>query len=183
MTPRFIKLHPRTYKKLSLLKREAAADGAHRVANRIHAVLLNHDMNTSGEIAKTLKASRAGVSEWLKIYDEQGFEGLKEGERSGRPSRLTDLQKIILCDIIDSGPVAFGHSSGIWTSKRIAQAIYEEFGVEYHEGHVRKLLYDFGFSVQSPKRVLALADKEKQAKWISTTYPGIKKKLRASTHG
>ncbi len=56
------------------------------------------------------------------------------------------------------------------------QAIYEEFGVEYHDGHVRKLLYDFGFSVQSPKRILALADKEKQNKWISKTYPDVKKK-------
>lgn len=156
--------------------REAATDGADRVAKRLHAVLLNDEENTSGRISEILNVSRSKVSEWLKIYEDQGFEGLKEGERSGRPCYLTDVQKIILCDIIDSGPIAFGYSSGIWTSKRIAQAIYEEFGVEYHDGHVRKLLYDFGFSVQSPKRVLALADKEKQAKWTSKTYPQIKKK-------
>jgi transposase len=158
--------------------REAASDGAERVSKRIHAILLNSEENTSGRISEILNVSRSKVSEWLKVYEEQGFEELKEGERSGRPGRLTDLQKIILCDIIDSGPIAFGYSSGIWTSRRIAEAIYEEFGVEYHEGHVRKLLYDFGFSVQSPKRVLALADKEKQAKWLSTTYPEIKKKPR-----
>ena len=161
--------------------RESAADGADRVAKRIHAVLLNSEENSSGRISEILNSSRSKVSEWLKIYDEQGFEGLKEGERSGRPGRLTDLQKIILCDIIDSGPIAFGYSSGIWTSKRIARAIYEEFGVEYHDGHVRKLLYDFGFSVQSPKRVLARADKEKQDKWISKIYPDVKKKLTMST--
>lgn len=176
MQPRFIELHHRTKSNLKLMMREAASDGADRVSKRIHAVLLNSEEHTSGKISEILNVSRSKVSEWLKIYDEQGFEGLKEGERSGRPSHLTDLQKIILCDIIDSGPIAFGYSSGIWTSKRIARAIYEEFGVEYHEGHVRKLLYDFGFSVQSPKRVLARADKEKQAKWISKTYPEIKKK-------
>ncbi len=162
--------------------RESAADGAYRVSKRIHAVLLNSEENTSGRISEILNVSRSKVSKWLKSYDEQGFEGLKEGERSGRPGRLTDLQKIILCDIIDSGPIAFGYSSGIWTSRRIAQAIYDEFGVEYHEGHVRKLLYDFGFSVQSPKRLLALANKEKQAKWISSTYPEIKKKPKPSRH-
>lgn len=162
---------------------EAAADGAARVAQRIHAVLLNCDEHTSGEISRLLDVSRSKVSEWLKIYEEQGFEGLKEGYRSGRPSRLTDYQKILLCDIIDSGPVAFGYDSGIWTSKRIRDAILEEFGVQYHEGHVRKLLYEFGFSVQSPKRVLALADKEKQAKWTSITYPTIKKKPAASSLG
>jgi transposase len=155
---------------------KAAQDKADRVAKRIHAVLLNSDQYTSGRISDILNVSRSKVSEWLKIYEEQGFEGLKEGQRSGRPGRLDELQKILLCDIIDSGPISFGYSSGIWTSKRIADAIVAEFGITYHPGHVRKLLQEFGFSVQSPKRVLALADKEKQAKWISHTYPNIKKK-------
>lgn len=158
------------------MMRESAADGADRVATRIHAVLLNHDKSTSGEIARTLKVSRTGVSEWLKIYAEQGIDGLMEGERSGRPSRLSDLNKILLCDIIDSGPIAYGYVSGLWTSIRIADVILNEFGIPYHPGHVRKLLQEFGFSVQSPKRVLARADKEKQARWLSKTYPGIKKK-------
>lgn len=162
---------------------EAAADGADRVAKRIHAVLLNGDEYTSGEISHLLNISRSKVSEWLKIYEEQGFEGLKDGHRSGRPPRLTDFQKILLCDLIDSGPIAFGYDSGIWTSKRIKEAIFEEFGVSYHDGHVRKLLCEFGFSVQSPKRVLALADKEKQAKWMSFTYPAIKKKPAMNNPG
>jgi len=111
MQPRFIKLHPRTRANLECLRRESAADGADRVSKRIHAVLLNGDEYTSGKISEILGVSRSKVSEWLKIYEEQGFDGLKEGVRSGRPSRLDDLQKIILCDIIDSGPIAFGFSS------------------------------------------------------------------------
>jgi len=159
------------------MQREAAADGAHRVAKRIHAVLLNDDGSTSGEIAKTLNISLPAASEWLKIYSEQGVDGLLEGRRSGRPSYLSDVDKILLCDIIDSGPIAYGYVSGLWTSIRIADVIELEFGVRYHSGHVRKLLADFGFSVQSPKRVLARADKEKQARWVSETYPKVKKKL------
>lgn len=163
--------------------REAAADGAYRVSNRIHAVLLNDDKHTSGEIAKTLMASPSGVSEWLKLYAEQGVDALMEGRRSGRPSRLTDVNKILLCDIIDSGSISYGYVSGLWTSIRIADVILEEFGIEYHPGHVRKLLQEFGFSVQSPKRVLARADKEKQAKWTGITYPTIKKKPKLKEHG
>ena len=176
MQARFIELHPRTRKKLQSLMSESASDGAYRVSKRIHAVLLSSEERTSGEISRILNTSRSKVSKWLKIYEEQGFEGLKEGHRSGRPPYLTELDKIFLCDIIDSGPVAFGYDNGIWTSKRIRDVILNEFGVRYHEGHVRKLLYEFGFSVQSPKRILALADKEKQAKWTSFIYPEIKKK-------
>ncbi len=105
-----------------------------------------------------------------------------EGRRSGRPGRLSDFDKILLCDIIDSGPIAYGYVSGLWTSIRITDVIHQEFGVRYHPGHVRKLLKEFGFSVQSPKRVLARADKEKQAKWTKEIYPDIKKKLRRNEH-
>ena len=147
---------------------------------RIRSVLMNHGERTSSEIAKALGASRSRVSEWLRTYASQGVEGLLEGQRSGRPSRLEDLQKILLCDIIDSGPVAYGLVSGIWTCKLICQVIEEEFNVTYHPGHVWKLLQDFGFSVQSPKRLLAKADAELRMKWVKETYPGIKKKRKPS---
>lgn len=155
---------------------ESARDGADRVSKRLHSVILNSEGRTSTEIAKVLHASREKVSEWLKIYDHQGVDGLLEGRRTGRPSRLTDLQKILLCDIIDSGPIAYGLMTGIWTSKIISEIIEWEFDVQYHDGHVRKLLQDFGFSVQTPKRLLAAADKEKRDKWVADTYPKLKKK-------
>lgn len=183
MTPRFIKLHSRTKKRLIRLQREAATDGAYRVSNRIRAVLLNHDERTSGQIAQVLDTSRSRVSEWLKTYEEQGIDGLKEGQRSGRPSHLSELQKIMLCDIVDSGPIAYGLVSGIWTAKIISGVIAEEFNVEYHQGHVWKLLQDFGFSVQSPKRLLAKADDGKRQKWIKKIYPKIKKKFNKNKHG
>ena len=176
MTPRFIKLHPRTKNRLIQLHRKSSSDGARRVSDRIRAILLNHDEKTSGEIASIINVSRSRVSEWLKTYEEQGVDGLMEGQRSGRPSRLTELQKIILCDIVDSGPIAYGMISGIWTAKIISSVIADEFNVEYHPGHVWKLLQDFGFSVQSPKRLLAKADDEKRQMWIKKTYPKIKKK-------
>ncbi|MCB0361071.1 MAG: IS630 family transposase [Bdellovibrionales bacterium] len=169
MRARFINLHPRTVKKLNRKEREARTDGAYRVSRRIRSVLLNHEQKSSGEISSLLNVSRSKVSLWLKTYEESGFEGLLDSQIPGRPSRLTDLQKILLCDIVNSGPVAYGLLSGVWTSKLIAEVIEDEFGVAYHPSHVWKLLQDFGFSVQSPKRLLAKADMEKRARWIKET--------------
>lgn len=158
------------------MERNASTDGAYRVSARIRAILLNYQEKTSGEIAATLNAPRSRVSDWLKTYDESGVDGLMEGQRTGRPSRLSELQKIMLCDILDSGPIAYGQLSGIWTAKMISQIIKDEFNVQYHSSHVWKLLQDFGFTVQSPKRLLAKADDEKRQMWIKKTYPQIKKK-------
>jgi transposase len=57
----------------------------------------------------------------------------------------------------------------------ISRVINEEFGVNYHPGHVRKLLKALGFSVQRPRRKLALANTALQNKWRRYTYPNLKK--------
>jgi len=176
MLPRFLHLHPRTYDRLLRLRSEAERDGAYRVAKRIHAVLLNADEQSSGRISELLKAPRSKVSEWLSNYETHGYDALLEGCRSGRPSRLSATQRVALDDIVESGPVAYGLDTGIWTSPMIARVIEEEFGISYHPGHVRKLLDQMGFSVQRPKRLLAKADPDEQDRWRRRTYPNIKKK-------
>lgn len=176
MKPRMVCLHYKTVEKLFRLKKEAEVDGAYRVARRIHAVILNHEGKTSGSIAGILKTPRSRVSQWLKDYEDYGDEGLLEGYRPGRPAQLIEPQRSVLCDIVDSGPVAYGFLGGVWTSPMIARVIEMEFSVSYHPGHVRRLLHQLGFSVQRPKRTLAKATPEKQDRWHRYTYPNLKKK-------
>ncbi len=176
MQARELSLRPKTVMKLMTLKNEAEAEGEYRVARRIHAVLLNHDGFTSGQIVSLLKSPRSRVSEWLRNYERYGYEGLLEGYRSGRQAELDRRQQQTLADLIDSGPVAYGFVSGVWTSPMITRIIEEEFGVRYHPGHVRRLLHHLGFSVQRPRRKLAKADPVKQDRWHRYTYPNLKKR-------
>ena len=46
------------------------------VAKRIHAVTLNHEGLSSGEIAQLLEAPRSKVSQWLSDYEHFGYEAL-----------------------------------------------------------------------------------------------------------
>src|ERR1700736_1298304 len=181
MLARLLRLHPSTYKRLVRLSKEAEREGAYRVAKRLQAVVLNSEGQTSGELARILKAPRSKVSEWLQRYQSDGVDGLLEGYRSGRPSELTDQQQQQLGDILDSGPVAYGLDNGIWTSPMIAWVIEEEFGVQYHPGHVRHALHTLDFSVQRPRRVLARANPVEQDRWHRRTYPQIKKKPTRKT--
>jgi transposase len=174
MLPRFLSLHPQTYRKLQRLQRQAEVGGEYRLARRLHAVLLNHDGYTSGAIAGLLQAPRSCVAAWLATYEQQGWESLREGERPGRPSELAAPARRLLGDILDSGPVAYGFLSGLWTSPMVARVIAEEFGVSYHPGHVCRLLHALGFSRQRPQRLLIRADPLVQAHWRQHIYPGIK---------
>lgn len=176
MQPCVLHLHPSTVKKLLRLRKESEMDGQYRVARRIHAVLLNNDKKTSGEISSILKTPRSCVTLWLTNYKKYGYDSLLEGYRTGRPGCLTDRQKTELTDIVDSGPISYGFMSGIWTSIMIAQVILNEFSVDYGPRHVRRILDELNFSLQRPKRILANADPVKQNRWIRYTYPNIKKK-------
>ena len=181
MVRRILSLHPKTSEKLARLKKEAEREGAYRVAKRLQAVLLNSKGSSSGELASILSAPRSRVSEWLANYEAYGVEGLLEGYRSGRPPLLDETHMRALYSIVESGPVAYGLDSGVWTSRIISRVIEEEFGVDYHPGHVRKLLHQIGFSVQRPRRVLARADVEEQDRWHRKTFPKQKKKRKEKT--
>jgi len=156
-------------------QRRAEKEGERRVAQRLHGIRLNLDGRTSGEIASILNVHRSNASLWLKHWQQYGLEGILEGHRSGRPRELSEAQIQQLSDILDSGPIAYGYGSGIWTAKVIAQVIAEEFGAFYHPGHVRKVLYQMNYSVQRPRRLLARADPVKQNRWKRFTHPNLKK--------
>ena len=175
-SPRIIKLHVKTKEKLIRLKKEAEQAGEYRVAKRLHAVLLNSQENTSTEISNMLNSPRSCVCEWLKNYEQHGYDGLLEGQRCGRESELSEKQMIELGDIVDSGPIAYGYSSAIWSSIMIRDVIQAEFSIDYHPAHVRKILHKLNFSVQKPKRVLIRADIDQKNKWRRYIYPNIKKK-------
>jgi len=165
----------RTVVRLRRMRKEAQQDKMPRVALRVQGIMLSLDQYSPPEIARLLRVHRASVHSWICNWNAYGEDGLMEGYRSGRPSSLTGQQKEQLADIIESGPIAYGLQSGVWTSPIVGQIIREEFDVLYHPGHVRKLLKQLGFSVQRPATKLVRADISKQRRWIRYTYPNLKK--------
>ena len=158
------------------LSKQALRDGAYRVASRLHAIVLNMEGKTAPQIADILKVHRSKVSIWLRNWQESGMDGILEGHRSRRPPAMSDAQRQELADILDSGPVAYGFTSGVWTSPMVVRIIKEEFSIIYNPAHVSRILHDIGFSVQRPKKTLAKADKAVQSRWVRYKYPSIKKK-------
>src|SRR5437879_13836301 len=93
MVPRILYLHPKAYKRLIRLRKQAERDGAYRVAKRLQAVVWNSEGRTSGELSHLLGSPRSRVSEWLARYQTFGVEGLLGGHRSGGPLELTSSQR------------------------------------------------------------------------------------------
>ena len=175
----FAQGNSKTAKLLLRLRQEATRDDESRVALRFHAIALSIEGHTTSQIARTLKVHRSSVPLWIQQWNAHHEVGLLEGQRSGRPSDLNARQQRQLQDILDGGPAAYGLESGIWTSPAISNVITHEFGVDYHPGHVRKLLKRLGYSVQRPTTRLVQADLAQKNRWVRYTYPRLKKKPKA----
>jgi transposase len=179
MRPTFAQGKKAAVAKLLKLRQQAQRDKEPRMMLRIQGILMSLDGHTTGEIADHFKVHRSTVPLWIDQWNQFGKEGLLEGHRSGRPADLSREDRERLCDILDSGPVAYGLETGIWTSPLVGHVIEEEFGRQYHTGHVRKLLRQLGYSVQRPTTRLVQADVEQHRKWVRYTYPNLKKTPKA----
>jgi transposase len=174
--PLYAKGNIASLRRIKSLRLQAQRDKAVRVMVRLDAIMLSVQGHTNGEIAQLLQSDRSRVHAWVCAWNQHGVKGLLEGHRSGRPQRLTPSQIEHIKDVLESGPVAYGLNTGIWTSPVMADIISEECGVQYHPGHVRRLLSDWGFSVQQPTTRLAQADPVKRNRWIRYDRPCLKKK-------
>lgn len=128
----FAKGNKRTLAKLKVLRKQAQADRAPRVALRIQGIMLSLEKYSVSHIAHLLQMRRSSVHMWIACWNEYGEQGLYEGHRSGRPAALSQADRDRLGDIVESGPVAYGLQTGVWTSPIIAGVIEEEFAVRYH---------------------------------------------------
>ena len=175
MRPVYARGNRQTIGKLLRLRQQAQRDKAPRVVLRIQGIVMSLEGATASQVAQQLKVHRSTVPLWIEHWNEYGEEGLWEGHRSGRPKRMDESLRERICDILDSGPVAYGLETGVWTSPLIRQVMEEELGVAYHPGHVRKLLKQWRYSVQRPTTRLVQADPVQKHKWVRYTYPNLKK--------
>ena len=111
-----------------------------REFRRLRAVELYEQGWRPARIAEALDVSRGAVSQWLKIYREEGVDALHSKKGAKKPSRLTPEQQDKLIAMLSGAPEDFGLAGLVWTRARTVELIEREFGISYHVGHVGKIL-------------------------------------------
>jgi putative transposase len=103
-----------------------------------------------------LHRTRIWAYKWLKRYDIDGIEGLRNRHRSGRPPDVSEEKVLDIKTELSANP------SG-WRAKEVMEIIYKRTGIRYHEVHVYRLLHKWGFSPKVPiKRFVSTASKEEK---------------------
>ena len=129
--------------------------------------------------ARQVKAAQQSVSRWVAEYRRRGSAGLRRAGRAGRKPLLDAAQRERLTALLLEGPEAHGFPTPLWTCPRVARLIRDEFGVDYHEGHVWKVLRGLGWSPQRPVGQARERNEEAIRTWKRTTWPSLKKKPKS----
>ncbi|MER5174304.1 MAG: helix-turn-helix domain-containing protein, partial [Candidatus Nitrosocosmicus sp.] len=79
----------------------------------------------AAQVARDLHRNRTWACVWLKRYDKEGLEGLKNKPRTGRPSELSEE---VICRI----KTILKESNQGWTTKQVKEIIIEKSGIKYH---------------------------------------------------
>jgi transposase len=80
-----------------------------------------------------------------------------------------------LVELLRQGAAAHGFLGNVWTRRRVAQLIQDEFAIRYHPTHVGRLLRHIEWSPQRPIVRATQRDEAAIAAWSNQRWPALKK--------
>jgi transposase len=129
-----------------------------RYDHRLHGVLLVAQGMTAPEVANYLGDSRRTVEYWVERFNQEGLAGLAEGERPGRPRRLSTEQLGRLGEVLRGSPRTAGLEVNLWDGKAVAEWLRQEYGVTLGVRQCQRLFRQLGFRLRKPRPSIAHAD-------------------------
>jgi transposase len=146
---------------------------------RTRAVQRVQDGESPETVIKTLGFSRACIYNWLARYRAGGWHGLKTGNRSGRPKKLTgEHMAWIYRTVVDKAPLQLKFAFALWTRAMIGILIKRQFGIKLSDASVGRLLRQLGLSCQKPLFRAYQQNPEMVTQWKQEIFPAIKKRAK-----
>ena len=127
------------------LRKLASSTGDGDVVRRLLAIALVLDGADRQSAAQACGMDRQTLRDWVHRYNDEGVEGLVSRKSPGVPARLRQDQKQRLAELVEAGPDIETDGVVRWRRADLARKIREEFGVDYHERTVGKLLASLGY--------------------------------------
>jgi len=90
-----------------------------RYDHRLHGLLLVSSGRSCNEVGTLFGEAATTVQRWVRRFEESGFAGLREGERTGRPRSLDERSWRRIETDLRKSPDAFGLQANLWDGLRI----------------------------------------------------------------
>ena len=109
-------------------------------------IKVKEDKQIPFHVVKEIHRSNPWASDWLKRYDKEGLEGLKDRIKTGRPPELSEEPSYQI-------KKELSNSRQGWTTKQVEELIIKKSGIKYHYTHIYRILHKWGFKQKVPRKV------------------------------
>jgi transposase len=148
------------------------------VRQRAIALRLLHLGQSPEQVAQAVMVSSNTIYAWHKRWREQGIAGLRDGHRSGRPTKADESYIKELERVLDLDPRTVGLPFTIWTLNRLRLYLAEQTDILLSYTRFRALMSREGYRWKTPKHDLShLQDRPAQEtaaqvmEWLKKTSP------------
>jgi transposase len=154
------------------LQQEIRRSEESRYDHRLHGVLLiSHGLNCY-DVAHCLGENPVTIQRWVHGFNKDGFSALQEGERTGRPTRITAAQRSELERALRQSPRKYGYGQNLWDGKLLAHHLAKAHAIDLGVRQCQRMFRQLGFRRRKPRPLIANADPEAQARYKKTPPPG-----------
>ena len=127
------------------LQQEIQRSEESRYDHRLHGVLLVAQGTTCPEDARLLGDAPRSVEYWVHHYEQEGLAGLTEGERCGRPSRLSEKQLKEINRVLRAKPDDAGMRVNLWDGKTLSAWIEKTYEIQLGVRQCQRLFRQLDF--------------------------------------
>lgn len=145
------------------IQQEIERSNESRYDHRLHGVLLVADGHSCGDVANLFAEDARTIQRWVKRFEQHGFDGLREGERTGRPRSLDEKKWKALARDLRRNPREFGLEQNLWDGKILGEHIRVRYGVKLGVRQCQRVFGQLGFRLRKPRPQVAQSDPVKVA--------------------
>ena len=154
------------------LQQEIQRSEESRYDHRLHGVLLvSHGLSCT-QVGYYLGENPVTIQRWVHRFNEQGFGALLDGERSGRPSRISPAQWTQLERVLRQSPRQLGYGQNLWDGKLLAHHLEQRYALALGVRQCQRIFRQLGFRRRKPRPLIAKADPDAQRRYKKTPPPG-----------
>lgn len=122
-----------------------------RVCARLHALAHALDGRNRAEAARLAGMDRQTLSDWVRRYNAQGVDGLRDRPKPGRPCGLDEGRQAALKAVVLKGPDPARDGLSAWRIRDLCDLAAVRFGVRYSESGMLRLVKSLDLSRQKPR--------------------------------
>jgi len=130
---------------------------------------LEEDDATMAEVAERYGYTGPWLSQWLDRLDRLAEEPVEQvvydEPREGRPTELSEAKHEQFVEALHESPEEIGLDAPAWSVPLARHYLRVEFGVEYCERHVRRLMSEAGLSWKTARPEYHKSDERAQEAW------------------